>query len=96
MVWWWGRPSAFDAPSGYLFGHGDLDFAGGTVIHINAGVAGLVAAIVVGPRLGYGPELIAPHNLTFTFIGGCLLWIGWFGFNAGSNMEATGMPPWQS
>ena len=91
MVWWWGGPSAYDAPSGYLFGHGALDFAGGTVIHINAGIAGLVAAIVVGPRLGYGRELIAPHNLTFTFIGGCLLWVGWFGFNAGSNMEATGV-----
>ena len=91
MVWWWGGPSAYDAPSGYLFGHGALDFAGGTVIHINAGIAGLVAAIVVGPRLGYGRELIAPHNLTVTFIGGCLLWVGWFGFNAGSNMEATGV-----
>ncbi|MTH78947.1 ammonium transporter [Paracoccus aestuariivivens] len=91
MVWWWGGPSAYDAPAGFLFGHGDLDFAGGTVIHINAGVAGLVAAIVVGPRLGYGKELMAPHNLTFTFLGGCLLWIGWFGFNAGSNMEATGI-----
>ncbi|GLK63059.1 ammonium transporter [Paracoccus kondratievae] len=90
MVWWWGGPSAYDAPGGYLFGHGDLDFAGGTVIHINAGVAGLVAALVVGPRLGYGRELMAPHNLPFTFLGGCLLWIGWFGFNAGSNMEATG------
>lgn len=90
MVWWWGGPSAYDAPAGYLFGHGDLDFAGGTVIHINAGVAGLVAAIMVGPRLGYGKELMAPHNLPFTFIGGCLLWVGWFGFNAGSNMEATG------
>ncbi len=90
MVWWWGGPSAYDAPSGFLFGHGDLDFAGGTVIHINAGIAGLVAAIVVGPRLGYGKELMAPHNLPFTFLGGCLLWIGWFGFNAGSNMEATG------
>ncbi|MBT0779015.1 MULTISPECIES: ammonium transporter [Paracoccus] len=90
MVWWWGGPSAFDAPGGFLFGHGDLDFAGGTVIHINAGVAGLVAALVVGPRLGYGKELMAPHNLPFTFLGGCLLWIGWFGFNAGSNMEATG------
>lgn len=90
MVWWWGGPSAHDAPAGFLFSHGDLDFAGGTVIHINAGVAALVAAIVVGPRVGYGRELIAPHNLTFTFIGGCLLWIGWFGFNAGSNMEATG------
>lgn len=90
MVWWWGGPSAFDAPGGYLFGHGDLDFAGGTVIHINAAVAGLVAAIFVGPRLGYGRELMAPHNLPFTFIGGCLLWIGWFGFNAGSAMEASG------
>ncbi|WP_134681278.1 ammonium transporter [Paracoccus ravus] len=91
MVWWWGGPSAYTAPAGFLFSHGDLDFAGGTVIHINAGVAGLVAALVVGPRLGYGKELMAPHNLTFTFLGGCLLWIGWFGFNAGSNMEATGI-----
>ncbi len=90
MVWWWGGPSAHDAPSGYLFGHGALDFAGGTVIHINAGVAGLVAALAVGPRLGYGRELMAPHNLPFTFLGGCLLWVGWFGFNAGSNLEATG------
>ncbi|QRZ14166.1 ammonium transporter [Paracoccus methylovorus] len=90
MVWWWGGPSAYDAPGGFLFGHGALDFAGGTVIHINAGIAGLVAALVVGPRLGYGKELMAPHNLPFTFLGGCLLWIGWFGFNAGSNMEATG------
>lgn len=90
MVWWWGGPSAYTGPAGYLFGHGDLDFAGGTVIHINAGIAGLVAAIMVGPRLGFGKELMAPHNLPFTFIGGCLLWIGWFGFNAGSNMEANG------
>ncbi|MFV0300141.1 MAG: ammonium transporter, partial [Paracoccus sp. (in: a-proteobacteria)] len=91
MVWWWGGPSAYDAPSGLLFGHGALDFAGGTVIHINAGVAGLVAAMVAGPRLGYRRELIAPHNLTFTLIGGCLLWVGWFGFNAGSNLEANGL-----
>ncbi len=91
MVWWWGGPSAYDAPSGYLFGHGALDFAGGTVIHINAGVAGLVAALVAGPRVGWGKELMAPHNLTFTLIGGCLLWIGWFGFNAGSNLEANGL-----
>ncbi len=91
MVWWWGGPSAYTAPSGFLFGHGDLDFAGGTVIHINAGVAGLVAALVVGPRLGFGKELMAPHNLPFTLLGGCLLWVGWFGFNAGSNMEATGI-----
>ncbi|MBK4214728.1 ammonium transporter [Paracoccus caeni] len=91
MVWWWGGPSAYDAPSGLLFSHGALDFAGGTVIHINAGVAGLVAALVAGPRIGYKKELIAPHNLTFTLIGGCLLWIGWFGFNAGSNLEANGL-----
>ncbi|WP_299844935.1 ammonium transporter [uncultured Paracoccus sp.] len=91
MVWWWGGPSAYDAPSGLLFGHGALDFAGGTVIHINAGIAGLVAALVAGPRLGYRRELIAPHNLTFTLIGGCLLFIGWFGFNAGSNLEANGL-----
>ena len=91
MVWWWGGPSAYDAPSGLLFGHGALDFAGGTVIHINAGVAGLVAAMVAGPRLGYRKELLAPHNLTFTLIGGCLLWVGWFGFNAGSNLEANGL-----
>ncbi len=91
MVWWWGGPSAYDAPSGLLFGHGALDFAGGTVIHINAGIAGLVAAMVVGPRLGYGRELMAPHNLPFTLLGGCLLWIGWFGFNAGSNIEANGV-----
>lgn len=91
MVWWWGGPSAYDAPSGYLFGHGALDFAGGTVIHINAGVAGLVAAMVAGPRLGFGREPMAPHNLTMTMLGGCLLWIGWFGFNAGSNLEANGL-----
>ena len=91
MVWWWGGPSAYDAPSGLLFGHGALDFAGGTVIHINAGVAGLVAAMVAGPRIGYRKELLAPHNLSLTLVGGCLLWIGWFGFNAGSNLESNGL-----
>ena len=91
MVWWWGGPSAADAPSGFLFGLGALDFAGGTVVHINAGVAGLVAAIIVGPRVGYMKENMAPHNLTFTLIGACLLWVGWFGFNAGSNLEANGL-----
>jgi Amt family ammonium transporter len=91
MVWWWGGPSAASAPSGYLFGLGALDFAGGTVVHINAGVAGLVAAIVVGPRVGFMKENMAPHNLTFTLIGACLLWVGWFGFNAGSNLEANGL-----
>ena len=90
MVWWWGGPSAYAAPSGWLFGHGALDFAGGTVIHINAGVAGLVAASALGPRLGYRREPMAPHNLALTLLGGCLLWVGWFGFNAGSNLEATG------
>jgi ammonium transporter, Amt family len=91
MVWWWGGPSAVDAPAGYLFGLGALDFAGGTVVHINAGIAGLIAAIVVGPRVGFGKENMAPHNLTFTIIGACLLWVGWFGFNAGSNLEANGL-----
>jgi Amt family ammonium transporter len=82
MVWFGG---------GLLYQMGAYDFAGGTVVHINAGVAGLVAAIVLGPRMGYMKEPIAPHNLTFTFIGACLLWVGWFGFNAGSNLEATGL-----
>jgi ammonium transporter, Amt family len=91
MVWWWGGPSAYSAPSGFLFGKGALDFAGGTVVHINAGIAGLVAAIVAGPRIGFGKEAMAPHNLTFTMIGACLLWVGWFGFNAGSNFEANGL-----
>src|SRR6218665_2965305 len=67
-----------------------LDFAGGTVVHINSGVAALVAAIVLGPRFGYMKEPIAPHNLVFVFIGACLLWVGWFGFNAGSALAANG------
>ncbi|HRO14209.1 MAG TPA: ammonium transporter [Paracoccus sp. (in: a-proteobacteria)] len=91
MVWFWGGPSAHDARSGFLFAQGALDFAGGTVVHINSGVAGLVAALMVGPRLGYRKDLIVPHNLTFTMIGACLLWVGWFGFNAGSNLEANGV-----
>jgi Amt family ammonium transporter len=82
MVW---------AGTGYLFGIGAYDFAGGTVVHINSGVAALVASIVLGPRLGFMKEPIPPHNLTFTFIGACLLWVGWFGFNAGSNLEADGL-----
>ena len=82
MVW---------AGPGLLFGMGAYDFAGGTVVHINSGVAGLVAAIVLGPRMGFMKEPIAPHNLTFTYIGACLLWVGWFGFNAGSNLEANGL-----
>jgi len=75
---------------GYLFGLGALDFAGGTVVHINSGVAGLVGALMIGKRMGYGRDLMAPHSLTLTFVGACMLWIGWFGFNAGSNLEATG------
>ena len=82
MVWFGG---------GYLFNLGAYDFAGGTVVHINAGVAGLVAAIMLGKRTGFMKEPMPPHNLTFTFIGACLLWVGWFGFNAGSNLEATGL-----
>jgi Amt family ammonium transporter len=76
---------------GYLFKLGALDFAGGTVVHINAGIAALVGAILVGPRTGYGKDLLAPHSLTMTFVGASLLWVGWFGFNAGSNLEATGV-----
>ena len=67
---------------------GALDFAGGTVVHINAGIAGLVGAYVIGKRIGYGKEAMAPHNLTFTMVGASLLWVGWFGFNAGSALEA--------
>jgi ammonium transporter, Amt family len=91
MVWWWGGPSAPGAASGFLFALGAYDFAGGTVVHINAGVAGLVAAIMLGKRKEFLKEPIAPHNLTFAFIGTCLLWVGWFGFNAGSNLEANGL-----
>lgn len=75
---------------GYLFGLGALDFAGGTVVHINAGLAGLVGAILVGKRTGYGKELMPPHSLPFAMVGASVLWVGWFGFNAGSNLEANG------
>jgi Amt family ammonium transporter len=74
---------------GYLLGKGALDFAGGTVVHINAGVAGLVGAYLVGKRIGLGRESMAPHSLTLTMVGASMLWVGWFGFNAGSNLEAT-------
>ena len=83
--------SAVTATGGFLFNKGAIDFAGGTVVHINAGIAGLVACIVLGPRIGLGKDNMAPHNLPFTVIGACLLWVGWFGFNAGSNLESTGM-----
>ena len=76
---------------GLFFTMGALDFAGGTVVHINSGIAALVAAIVLGPRLGYLKEPLAPHNLVFTYIGACLLWVGWFGFNAGSALGANGL-----
>jgi Amt family ammonium transporter len=76
--------------TGYLFNLGALDFAGGTVVHINAGVAGLVGCIIIGKRLGYGKEALTPHSLTLSMVGAALLWAGWFGFNAGSNLEANG------
>jgi len=78
------------ADAGQIFKWGAIDFAGGTVVHINAGIAGLVGALVVGKRVGYGKEIMAPHSLTMTMIGASLLWVGWFGFNAGSNLEANG------
>lgn len=90
MVWFWGGPSAYADPSGFIFGKGALDFAGGTVVHINAAMGALMGAIVLGKRIGYGKEHMAPHSLTMTMVGASLLWVGWFGFNAGSNLEATG------
>ncbi len=76
--------------SGLIFNMGALDFAGGTVVHINAGVAALVGAIMVGPRIGLGKDMMAPHSMTLTLVGAAILWVGWFGFNAGSNLEANG------
>ena len=101
MVWFWSGPDAYTnaqaaatatatAKAGFLFQQGALDFAGGTVVHINAGIAALVGAFMVGKRVGYGREYLAPHNVPMTMLGGCLLWVGWFGFNVGSNLEATG------
>jgi Amt family ammonium transporter len=99
MVWYWAGPDAYTtaeaadaatATAGWLFQQGALDFAGGTVVHINAAVAGLVGAFLVGKRVGYGKDSMAPHSLTFTMIGASLLWFGWFGFNAGSSLEANG------
>ena len=97
MVWFWTGPDAIvDAASalregaraGWLFQHGALDFAGGTVVHINAATAGLVGAYMIGPRLGYRREPMAPHSVAMTMVGASLLWVGWFGFNAGSALEA--------
>ncbi|GEO85848.1 MULTISPECIES: ammonium transporter [Alphaproteobacteria] len=76
--------------NGLLFGWGALDFAGGTVVHINAGVAGLIGSIMVGKRIGFGKDMMAPHSMTLTLVGAAMLWVGWFGFNAGSNLEASG------
>jgi Amt family ammonium transporter len=87
MVWYLG---ADDASTGLLFGWGALDFAGGTVVHINAGVSALVGSIILGKRLGYQKEIMTPHSLPMTLIGTGLLWVGWFGFNAGSALEANG------
>jgi Amt family ammonium transporter len=97
MVWFWMGPDAYTDPklvdelnakAGYIWQMGALDFAGGTVVHINAGVAGLVGAYVLGKRIGWGREAMSPHNLPLTMIGAALLWVGWFGFNAGSALEA--------
>jgi Amt family ammonium transporter len=99
MVWFWAGPDAYtsakvvdevNAKAGWLWQMGALDFAGGTVVHINSGIAGLVGAYLIGKRIGYGREAMPPHNLTLTMIGAALLWTGWFGFNAGSALEANG------
>jgi Amt family ammonium transporter len=99
MVWFWMGPDAYsakevvdamNAKGGYVWQMGALDFAGGTVVHINAAVAGLVGAYMLGKRIGYGKESMAPHSLTLTMVGAALLWVGWFGFNAGSALEANG------
>ncbi len=104
MVWYWAGPdflietvkkaadgSIISQDAGYLWGMGALDFAGGTVVHINAGIAGLVGCLMIGKRIGFGKEATPPHSLTMTMIGASLLWCGWFGFNAGSNLEANGV-----
>ena len=99
MVWFWPGPDGFTdakaaevmtSKSGWLFQKGALDFAGGTVVHINAAVAGLVGAFLFGKRIGFGREALKPHSLTLTMVGASLLWFGWFGFNAGSALEANG------
>ena len=99
MVWFWAGPDAYTsadagaaagATAGFLFQKGALDFAGGTVVHINAGIAGLVGCLLIGKRVGYGKVAMPPHNLPYMMIGASLLWVGWFGFNVGSNLEANG------
>ncbi len=100
MVWFWAGPDAYtdadaaaaaSATAGFIFQKGALDFAGGTVVHINAGIAGIVGAVFAGKRVGYGKAPMPPHNLPMVMIGTSLLWVGWFGFNVGSNLEATGL-----
>ncbi|WP_375427430.1 ammonium transporter [uncultured Sphingomonas sp.] len=104
MVWYFAGPDFLAATvvkdsagalvsqdAGYLYGMGALDFAGGTVVHINAGIAGLVGCLIMGPRVGYKRDPMPPHSLVMTMIGASLLWVGWFGFNAGSNLEANGV-----
>ncbi len=94
MVWYWAGPDFLPdntADAGLLWAMGALDFAGGTVVHINAGIAGLMGCIVIGKRIGFGKENLSPHSLTMTMIGASMLWVGWFGFNAGSNLEANGL-----
>jgi Amt family ammonium transporter len=100
MVWYWAGPDVYTdakageiatATAGFLFQKGALDFAGGTVVHVNAGIAGLVGCIVIGKRVGFGKEALKPHSVTMTMIGASLLWVGWFGFNVGSNLEANGL-----
>lgn len=99
MVWYWMGPDAYTSPdvveamtskAGQIWQWGALDFAGGTVVHINAAVAGLVGAYMIGKRVGYGKEAFTPHSLTLTMVGASMLWVGWFGFNAGSALEANG------
>ena len=99
MVWFWAGPDAYttadaaakaNATAGFIFQKGAMDFAGGTVVHINAGIAGLVGAILLGRRVGYGTTAMPPHNLPMIMMGASLLWVGWFGFNVGSNLEASG------
>jgi Amt family ammonium transporter len=96
MVWWWSGPDAValhpkdPIQAGLIWSFGALDFAGGTVVHINAGIAALVGAVILGKRTGYKTEAMPPHSLTLTMTGAGLLWVGWFGFNAGSNLESNG------
>jgi Amt family ammonium transporter len=99
MVWFWSGPDAYttaeagaaaNANAGFLWSKGALDFAGGTVVHINAGIAGLVGCLMIGKRIGFGQTALPPHNVPLVMIGAALLWVGWFGFNVGSNLEANG------